>query len=396
MKFFRRRAATETRKKSALRQWLDAAVFAIVVITPFRLLLFEAYAIPSGSMEGTMLIGDRLWVSKIAYGARLPMTPLAVPLVHNELPVVGGKSYSTAAQWKYRRLPGLGKVERNDVVVFNGPEGDTALEGAGEMNYYQLVRAWGREAVAAKYRIVTHPVDKKEHLIKRCVGLPGDVLEIRDGQLYVNGQPARAFPHIKHQYMVQTDGQTPLLDDDAEWIGQVGAGQYVYNLEAGQVAAVKGAPHVASVAPFLQCPKGTAPATPGEWVYPMDPTHFNWNKDNFGPLTVPKAGAMVQLTPGNIALYRRIITAYEGNTLEERGDQLYINGLEQNWYQFKMDYYWMMGDNRDASLDSRYWGFVPEDHIVGKADFVWMSTGEGGLAHIRWKRLLRGIGALER
>jgi signal peptidase I len=176
MKVFNRKHKSEAsqKRKSVLRQWLDAAGFALVVSTIFRMFIFEAYAIPSGSMEGSMLIGDHLWVNKMAYGPRIPMTPLALPLVHNELPIVGGKSYSSAVQWKYHRLPGYSKVERNDVVVFNGPEGDTAIEGQPDFNYYQLCRMMGRDAVLAQYRVVTHPVDKKDNLIKRCIAVAGD------------------------------------------------------------------------------------------------------------------------------------------------------------------------------------------------------------------------------
>jgi signal peptidase I len=398
MKVFNRKHKSEAsqKRKSVLRQWLDAAGFALVVSTIFRMFIFEAYAIPSGSMEGSMLIGDHLWVNKMAYGPRIPMTPLALPLVHNELPIVGGKSYSSAVQWKYHRLPGYSKVERNDVVVFNGPEGDTAIEGQPDFNYYQLCRMMGRDAVLAQYSIVTHPVDKKDNLIKRCIAVAGDELSITDGQVYVNGQAAVALPHMKHRYLVQTDGAMPAVDEDLEIEGRAANGSYVYNLEADQVPDVKSATHVRSIVPFIPYPAGTSPQEAGEWVFPCDPAHFSWNKDNYGPISIPKAGQSVVLSPQNIALYRRIISNYEGNKLEERDGHIFINGKEQRTYTFRMDYYWMMGDNRDNSLDSRYWGFVPEDHIVGKAALVWLSYGEGGmLSDMRWSRLFRSIHALE-
>src|ERR1700761_3067836 len=191
-----------SKKKPVWREWLDAAIFALVAATLIRTFLFEAYVIPSGSMEGTMLINDYLFVSKLAYGPRIPMTPLAVPLVHNTMPLIGGKSFTELVHWGYHRLPGFGHVQRNDVVVFNGPDGDTALAGEPELNYYQACRMYGRDAIYSRYKIATYPVDKKENLIKRCIGLPGDVLEIKHARVYINGQPNQLFPHAKLNYIV--------------------------------------------------------------------------------------------------------------------------------------------------------------------------------------------------
>jgi signal peptidase I len=346
-------------------------------------------------MEGTMLINDHLFVSKLAYGPRIPMTPLAVPLVHNTLPLTGGKSYTEAVQWKYHRLPGFGHVDRNDVVVFNGPGADTALAEQPDMDYYQACRMYGREAVMSQYHIVTRPVDKKENLIKRCVGLPGDVIAVKDAVVYVNGLPGVQFPHSKLNYVIKTNGNIPAVDEGADLVQRVNNDTYVYNLANDQVADAKKAANVLSVVPYFRDPSGAAPAEQGEWVFPLDTTNFKWNRDNYGPITIPKAGTTVTLTPQNIALYRNIIGKYEGNTLEERGGKFLINGTEATSYTFKMNYYWMMGDNRHNSLDSRYWGFVPEDHVVGKAWFVWFSYGEHMISDMRWGRLFRSIHALE-
>ena len=381
------------KKKPVWREWLDAGLFAIVAATLIRLFFFEAYTIPTGSMEGTMLVNDYLFVSKLAYGPRIPMTPVAVPLVHNTMPFTGGKSYTEAVQWQYHRMPGFGHVERNDVVVFNYPCGDTVMAEHPELDYYQACRSNGRENIIGQFTIITRPVDKEENYIKRCIGLPGDVLEIKNARVYINGQPNVLFPHSKLNYMVKTNGRPPAVDDNFEMTYRLNDAQYIFNLANDQVDEMKKSLNVTSVDLFLNTPAGAAPSDPGDWVFPLDTANFKWNRDNFGPLTIPKEGVTVTLTPQNIAIYRRIIRNYEGNTYEEKNGKFIINGKETNTYTFKMDYYWMMGDNRHNSLDSRYWGFVPIDHIVGKAWFVWLSYGEGG---IRWRRLFRGIHSLEK
>jgi signal peptidase I len=390
-------AKNKKKKKSVGREWLDAALFAIVAATLIRTFFFEAYTIPTGSMEGTMLIHDYLFVSKLAYGPRVPMTPLAVPLVHNSLPLTGGKSYSEAIKWGYHRLPGFGHVERNDVVVFNGPSADTAIAESPDMDYYQAVRAYGRDAIHSKYTIVARPVDKKENLIKRCVGMPGDVLEVKDARVHINGQATPLFPHSKLNYIVRTNGIAPGVADNVELIQRLNNSTYAYNLANDQVEEVKKSRNVISAEPYFRDPAGAAPSEPSEWVFPIDTLHFKWNRDNYGPITIPKAGVTVTLSAENIALYRRVIGNYEANKLEERDGKIIINGKEATSYTFKMNYYWMMGDNRHNSLDSRYWGFVPEDHVVGKAWFVWLSYGDDGpLKSMRWGRLFHGIHSLEK
>ena len=382
----------EKKKKSAWREWLDAAVFAIVAATIIRTFLVEAYTIPTGSMEGSLLVNDYLFVSKVSYGPRVPMTPLAVPLVHNSMPVTGGKSYTDAVQWDYRRWWGFGNVERYDVVVFNFPNGDTFMKENTNEDYYAKVREMGRSAVHSVYTIDTHPVDKKDNYIKRCMGIPGDKLEIRDGIVHVNDQEATLFPHSKMLYQVTTNGaplSPDMLEDyKVEVAGSAGSTYYLF-IENKYVNSVQKQPQVVRFVPMTR-PAGDIGSV-REWTFPQDTANFKWNLDNFGPIVVPKKGTTVQLTPQNIALYRRIIGTYEKNIFEERDGQFIINGQPATSYIFKMDYFWMMGDNRHNSLDSRFWGFVPEDHVVGKAWFVWLSYGDEG---IRWSRLLRSVKTL--
>lgn len=382
-----------TKKKAVWREWLDAAVFAIVAATLIRTFLVEAYTIPTGSMEGSLLVNDYLFVSKLSYGPRVPMTPLSVPLVHNSLPITGGKSYSEAVKWDFSRWWGLGDVKRNDVVVFNFPNGDTVLVEDPNADYHAKVREEGRNAVLAQYSIITRPIDKKDNYIKRCVAVPGDVLEIKDAVVHINGAEAPLYPHSKRLYQVIANGMLSdeLLADYKAEVAGAGNNNYFLFIENKYVSDIQKQPQVVRFIPIVK-PAGDV-GTIREWTFPHDTANFKWNLDNFGPMTVPKKGTTVSISPKNIALYRRIIQVYEGNKLEEKEGQIFINDKVATSYTFKMNYYWMMGDNRHNSLDSRFWGFVPEDHIVGKAWFVWMSYDPSG---IRWSRLLRSVGTLEK
>jgi signal peptidase I len=393
--------------KKFIREWADAAIFAVVMATIIRTFFIEAYVIPSGSMEGTLLTNDYLYVSKMAYGARLPMTPLAMPLVHNTMPIVGGKSYSDAVKCSYQRLPGFGNVKRYDVVVFNVPHNDTVMEDKPSNDYYSFVRNEGREAVWNQHKIITRPVDKKENFIKRCMGVPGDVLEIKDGIVFVNGQQAPIFPHQRIDYQIQAQPAFSLSPDfiDENHIIYKGSNATVgtvMEMEYETATAISKLPNVINVKPFVEAKgftKGSGTAT-----YPYNSSYFPWNQDNFGPIIIPRKGMTIALSPQNIAMYQRDIQVFEKNRFEVKNGQAFINNKPANTYTFKMDYYWMMGDNRHNSEDSRFWGFVPEDHIVGKASFVWLSYGgdgaEGGSAYttqpgIRWNRILRGTGHLQ-
>lgn len=389
---------TPKKKKSFIREWVDAAVFAIVAASIIRIFLVEAYTIPTGSMEGSLLVNDYLFVSKVSYGARTPMTPLAIPLVHNTLPFFNCKSYTELVQWGYHRLPGLGHIERNDVVVFNFPAGDTvALEVQQDQDYYALLRNYNndREFVKNNFTVLSRPVDKKENYIKRCVGIPGDTIAVTGGYLYVNNKLSVQYPHSKMTYTIATNGQVSLDDfieeqdmnpDEVNY--DPNSKMYLANLANDQVAAIKKMKGVLALAPFVLAKNDTR-----DNAYPNDTANFKWNRDFYGPLVVPKAGQQVALTLQNIALYQRIIANYEHNDLAIKDGKIFINGKESTSYTFQMNYYWMMGDNRHNSADSRYFGFVPDDHIVGKAWFVWLSFGNKG---IRWNRLFRSISHLEK
>ncbi|MXV50759.1 signal peptidase I [Pedobacter sp. HMF7647] len=352
------------KKKSAGREWFDAIIFAVIAATLIRTLFIEAYTIPTGSMEKSLLVGDFLFVSKVNYGARIPMTPVAFPFAHHTMPVIGTKAYWDGIELKYRRLPGLQDIKRQDVVVFNYP----------------------MEADSPYFR----PVDKRENYIKRCQGIPGDTLRIINTQVYVNGKAAET-PHFgQTSYYVKSDGtdlnpQT-LQDMDIE-ASQITADEYILNMTHEQADEVRKWPIVKAVHENIK-QAGTFESE----VFPHD-SHFNWNEDNFGPIIIPKRDWTVTLDSTNYPIYERAIRVYEGNKVEKKGDAIYINGKQTNQYTFKMNYYWMMGDNRHNSLDSRFWGFVPEDHIVGKALFVWFSWNDNGsfFSKVRWSRIFMGI-----
>lgn len=352
------------KKKSAGREWFDAILFAVIAATLIRGLFIEAYTIPTGSMEKTLLVGDFLFVSKVNYGARMPVTPISFPFAHHSMPVTGTKAYYEGIQWKYRRLPGLGEVKRNDVVVFNFP----------------------LEADSPYYR----PVDKRENYIKRCVAIGGDTLRIINTQVYVNGKATEAPQFGETRYFVKSDGtdfNPQTLEDMEIEVQRSTADDYIFNMTREQAEMIRHWPSVKSVSAMIRPVNDFEPQ-----IFPNN-QRLKWNEDNFGPLIVPKTGWTVQLDSTNLPLYKRAITVYEGNKLELRGNDILINGQKTSSYTFKMNYYWMMGDNRHNSLDSRYWGFVPEDHIVGKALFVWMSWDTNGtfLSKVRWDRLLTGI-----
>ncbi len=385
-------------KQTKLVEWVDAIIFAVIAASFIRMFFIEAYTIPTSSMEKSLLVGDYLFVSKTAYGPKTPNTPLSFPFVHNTLPLTKTKkSYVEWIKMPYNRLKGFTHIKNDDVVVFHFPEGDTVALNQSASSYYQLVRMYGRERVWADKRnfgeIIARPVDKCENYIKRCVAIPGDVIKMERTQLYVNGQPQKKFEGMQHEYTVQTNG-TALNPKALERLnisvadrGIVSSAQYIFPLTEESAEKLKAFANVTEVEKIVQ--------NPGKWdpqIFPHS-EDYPWNVDNFGPITIPKKGETVQLTIKNLPFYERIIDMYENNDLEVDGDQIKINGEVATSYTFKMDYYWMMGDNRHNSADSRYWGFVPEDHVVGKAKFIWLSLDKDKSfpSKIRVKRMFSGI-----
>jgi signal peptidase I len=373
-------------------EWVEAIVFAVVVASVIHIFVFQMFVIPSPSMEKSLLVGDYLYVSKLTYGPKMPNTPLSLPLVHNTMPLskTGAKSYSEAIRRPYKRLKGLRPIERDDVVVFNFPAGDTVMLENQDVTYYDVERVLGRAAIERDYTIVSRPVDKRMNYVKRCVALPGDTILIRASQLYVNGMAQKEIPGLQQTYRVVTTAPFSQVALDGMGISRSDfsynqpTGEY-YNmpLTAANVQKMRTMGNVLSVDQIRS----------GGDTFPNTGT-TGWTESDFGPLWIPARGATVDLTLDNLPLYERIIEAYEENDLDVRGDVIYINGAAATSYTFKMDYYWMMGDNRQNSADSRFWGFVPEDHIVGKASFVWLSLDKekslfGG--KIRWNRMFRKI-----
>lgn len=423
-------------KKSGARSWIDALIFAIAAAYIIRACWFELYTIPTSSMESSLMVGDFLSVSKVAYGVRAPNTPVAIPFVHNKMPLTKyAKSYTEIIKLPYIRSNALQPIRNNDVVVFNYPDGDTvALERQAE-SYYAIVREFeamlnpnaspaerqnvfyhyapetiaayqqkygntpyyfgkGRDVVKQEYHVVARPVDKRENYVKRCIAVPGNELKIVNKQVFIDGKAAKNPQRIQYSYLVshptgmqlsaKKRKELNLNEEDIQIYDRYNA---IYRLNTDQCEKIR----------KLGFQIQTLEDKPGEYdpsIFPHSP-EYAWNKDNFGPLVIPAKGMTVALNTKNIVLYEQVIRQYENNTLEVQGDKILINGTEADSYTFKMNYYFMMGDNRHNSADSRFWGLVPEDHIVGKASFVWLSIDKfktwGDSGKIRWNRMFKKI-----
>lgn len=423
--FWKRRK--DGKKPSSLVEWIDALVFALIAVYFINLFLFQNYKIPTSSLEKSLLVGDHLYVSKVSYGPRMPNTPIFFPLAQNTLPILNCKSYLDWPMWDYKRLKGLGSVERNDIVVFNFPAGDTVCLAMTNPDYYSIIlgeglnyvmqnrdvlkgrsfeTSWERNAFLREYGrkrvqnspvlsdIVWRPVDKRDCYVKRCIALPGDTLEIRHNAIYINGKLSPDAPDVQHVYKVQTNGVL-LNDKFFESLGisnddraSAGIGpMYYLPLTAEKAEKVKAMPVITSIEI-----EDDAPDSTGLNLFPFS-QDYPWSRDNYGPLWMPKAGSTVSLDYKNAVLYERIITAYEGHSLDVRGKEVYVDGQLTTEYTFAQDYYFMLGDNRHKSADSRYWGFVPEDHIVGKPILVWLSLDpdKSLFNSIRWDRFFKMI-----
>ncbi len=415
-----------------LMSWVDAIVFALVAVYFINQFFFQNFVIPSASLEKSLLTGDYLFVSKLSYGPRIPKTPLTMPLTQHTLPIVNTKSYLDWPHWDYRRVKGFGNVELNDIVVFNYPAGDTIctepayqardyyalvyskgyelwqehvpdsfnikkLNSQQQYDLFQQIYALGRRSIANNPnvygKISSRPTDRRENYVKRCVGLPGQTLEIKDRVVYLDGEPNKEPDNVQYTYRLELQPGVGSYDlvtryDDLLKELLISQDDLAIMNSTGYIPLTQHAvDELSKRTDIVKSITLNTTATVGD-VYPLNMVN-SWTRDNYGPILIPAKGMTIPIDIDNIAIYERPIKVYEGNALDVHDGQIYINGTLATEYTFTMDYYWMQGDNRHNSADSRYWGFVPEDHIVGKPIFIWWSSDPDrkGFAGIRWGRI---------
>jgi len=407
--------------------WVDAIVFALAAVYVINIYFFQNYQIPSSSLEKSLLVGDFLFVSKMSYGPRVPYTPLAFPLAQHTLPILNIKSYLENPQWNYKRVAGFGKVKRYDIVVFNFPAGDTVPVKQPNPDYYSLCYLISKDNNVSRFEasnyiknhpetfgnVVYRPVDRRENFVKRCIGLPGETLKIIKNQVYINNKIVPDQPGVQYNYYVQTNGSYISDDQFRKWSvskddrRMLEEGDPLVNLLSfkknanGSVNPIYHFPATSALIQTIRTSSAidTVIIEPdvikdfnlGGTTYPLN-DRFNWTRDNYGPLWIPAKGSTITLTPDNIILYERVIRNYECQNLEIRNGIAFIDGKKADKYTFHLDYYWMMGDNRHNSADCRAWGFVPEDHIVGKPISVWLSLDKDRSlfdGKIRWNRFFK-------
>ena len=377
-----------------LLDWPAAIFIALIITVAIKTIFIEAYKIPTPSMEKTLLVGDYLFVSKLSYGPKLPNTPLSLPF----LPGIrsnGKRSYSERIQLPYYRLGGDVNVKRNDIIVFNFPEGDTIVAEYPGQDYYSLVRQYGREYLNSNYHVVACPVDKRDTYIKRCIGLPGDTLSVRAARVFINEIPVEEFPDQQFKFYVRTLDRR--LDDTI--LSKIGINKDEINYNPSNkihtlLLSIENADYLNGLSQVRSVQRYTESiiSFKNKELFPHE-EEYEWTVDQFGPIVIPGKGLSFELTLRNLPLYKRIIEVYEDNKVQISGNEIYINGKITRYYTFKMDYYFVLGDNRHNSLDSRFWGFVPEDHLVGKAKLIWFSRepGKNIFKGLRIKRLFKTI-----